>query len=142
MSASSQTYGCISLTASPTEGRAPLTVNFSGKGFEQGHSINQYEFDFGDASGGQPKTVREVSSDTLHRYYNPGTYTASLKVLTSSGQWVGGQGCKKTISIASTTGSSSTNVTILPKTGIGDYLGILLVVLIFGFYLRRHFKLA
>lgn len=43
--------GCVSLVADPSVGGAPLAVNFSGEGFDQGRSIGIYEFDFGDVSG-------------------------------------------------------------------------------------------
>lgn len=144
MSASTETSGCISLTAVPTSGNTPLSVTFSGEGFDQGHSIGKYEFDFGDASRGQARTIRQTSSAASHRYYSPGTYTASLKVETSKGQFVGGGDCKKTIIVTNSASAlgTQTSVSTLPKTGIKDYLGTLFILLILlGIYLRKHFKL-
>lgn len=145
MSASTETSGCISLTAVPTSGNTPLSVTFSGEGFDQGHSIGMYEFDFGDASGGQARAVRQTSSAASHRYYSPGTYTASLKVETSKGQFVGGGDCKKTIIVTNSASAlgTQTSVNTLPKTGVKDYLGTLFILLILlGIYLRKHFKLS
>ncbi len=133
-SEASVTNGCVGLTANPTKGVAPLTVNFSGQGFEQGKSISMYEFDFGDASRGQLKVVRQNSSASSHRYYNPGTYTASLKVLTSGGFWVGGASCSVTVT---TTGAIQT----LPQTGPAENIvAISVIVGAVGFYINKHFK--
>lgn len=139
------TSGCVSLAANPSIGGVPLFVNFLGEGFDQGHSIGMYEFDFGDASRGQARTIRQTSSAASHRYYSPGTYTASLRVETSKGQFVGGGDCKKTIIVTNSASAlgTQTSVNTLPKTGIKDYLGTLFILLILlGIYLRKHFKLS
>lgn len=141
-SQSNFTSGCVNLTASQSVGGAPFSVSFVGEGFDQGHSIAAYEFDFGDASGGQPRIVRQASSAATHRYYNPGTYTASLKIKTSKGEFVDGGNCKKIIVVATSVAGAKTTINTLPKTGIKDYMGVLSVILILsGIYLRRHFKL-
>ncbi len=130
----SVTNGCVGLNANPIKGATPLTVNFSGQGFEQGKSISQYEFDFGDASGGQLRIVRQNSSAAFHRYYNPGTYTATLKVLTSDGQWVGGAGCSVTI-------TTTAAIQTLPQTGPSENVALLSLILgVAGFYINKHFK--
>ncbi len=137
------TSGCVSLVANPSVGGAPLFVNFLGEGFDQGRSIGMYEFDFGDASGGQARVVRQTSSAASHRYYSPGTYTASLRIQTSKGQFVGGGDCKKTIVVTTSALGTQTSINTLPKTGVKDYLGTLFVLLILlGIYLRKHFKLS
>lgn len=75
------------LTASPTSGPAPLTVNFSGAGSSDpdtaapADTIASYSFTFGDGTS-STQTTPTVS----HQYVNPGTYTASLTVTDSRGK--------------------------------------------------------
>jgi PKD repeat protein len=67
------------LTASPTSGRAPLTVNFSGSGSSDpnaGGTITSYTFTFGDGSA----PIAQSSPTITHSYTKKGTYTASLIV--------------------------------------------------------------
>ncbi|HEX6976728.1 MAG TPA: DUF4832 domain-containing protein, partial [Patescibacteria group bacterium] len=142
-SASTQTSGCTGLTATPNKGVVPLNVNFTGQGFDQGRSISMYEFDFGDSSGGQLKLIRQASAAASHRYYNPGTYTATLKVLTSSGQWVGGAGCSVTIATTGATGvvEGVSTATTLPQTGPAENIAAISVIVgAAGFYINKHFK--
>ncbi len=135
---------CSGLSVSPEEGTAPLTVKFTGSGFDKNGPILEYEFDFGDASSGQPQIWKQKESDAAHKYEYPGTYVASLKVKDQGGQWRDGSGdCKKTITVNSkpqvlgtTTGSR------LPETGIpsGLALGFLPLGLL-GLFFYRHFKI-
>ena len=67
------------LTASPTSGKAPLTVKFSGSGSSDPNSggvITFYYFTFGDGSA----PVQQSSPDITHAYKKKGTYTAWLIV--------------------------------------------------------------
>jgi phospholipase C len=71
-------------TVTPVKGQAPFDVIFSGAGSSGGlHNIVSWTLNFGDgkfASGtGAP------SHDLTHRYANPGTFTATLRVKDSTG---------------------------------------------------------
>jgi hypothetical protein len=93
---------CVGLSASPTEGTAPLTVKFTGSGYDKNGDIKEYEFNFGDASDWQPQVWKTTDSEAAHRYENPGTYTASLKVKDQGDQWRdGNDDCKKEITVTS-----------------------------------------
>ena len=67
------------LSASPTSGRAPLRVNFSGSASSDpnpGGVITSYFFTFGDGSA----PVEQSSPAITHTYTKKGTYTAWLIV--------------------------------------------------------------
>ena len=74
------------LTATPTSGFAPLTVNFSGAGsFDPdtappADTIASYSFNFGDGN-----SATQSTATISHQYMNPGTYPASLVVTDSRG---------------------------------------------------------
>ena len=67
------------ITANPTSGAAPLTVNFSGTGSsdpDPGDGITAYSWDLnGDGTFGD-----STAATTSYTYNSPGTYTASLTV--------------------------------------------------------------
>jgi PKD repeat protein len=65
------------INASPTSGKAPLTVHFSGSA-SGGTPPYTYSWDFGD---GQPGTGQYL----FHIYSGPGTYSATLTVTDSVG---------------------------------------------------------
>lgn len=138
-SASTTTSACLSLTANPKSGGTPLTVNFTGSGFEGGMAISMYEFDFGDTSGGQLRVVRQQSSAATHKYNTPGTYTAKLRVQTSTGspagEWKGSANCEQTITV------SAGRVTELPETGPKENLAAVTVIGIIGVILQKKFRL-
>ena len=71
-----------SLTASPTQGFAPLTVSFNGSGSTDADgSVVSYTFSFGDGSADETQ-----SSPTIqHTYNNVGDYFATLTVKDNSG---------------------------------------------------------
>ena len=62
-------------TASPTEGTAPLSVNFSD---ESSGTITNWKWDFGD---GESSELQQPN----HQYNNPGTYTVTLTITGESG---------------------------------------------------------
>lgn len=65
--------------AAPMEGRAPLTVDFSGAGSsDPDGQIASYQWNFGDGTTGSGATVQHV-------YWSPGTYTATLTVADNQG---------------------------------------------------------
>lgn len=72
------------LTANPTSGNFPLTVNFDGSGSydsDPGDSVVSYTFKFGD--GSQP--VTQSTPTISHTYNKAGTYGASLTVTDTHG---------------------------------------------------------
>ena len=72
------------LTATPTNGFAPLTVNFSGAGSSDPDpcdSVVSYAFDFGDGT----TPVTQPGSTISHTYNLPGSYNANLIVIDSHG---------------------------------------------------------
>jgi hypothetical protein len=75
------------LTASPTSGRPPLTVNFDGSGSYDPDTapppdtIASYTFNFGDGSPAVTQSTPTIS----HRYHNAGNYAARLSVTDSRG---------------------------------------------------------
>jgi hypothetical protein len=79
------------LSASPTSGNAPLTVNFNGASSsdpDTGDSVASYTFTFGD--GSPPVTCPSDLSctgtgTTSHTYNSPGDYNATLRVTDSRG---------------------------------------------------------
>jgi len=71
------------LTATPTSGTAPLTVNFNGSGSfdSDGDTIASYTFDFGDG----PAPVTQSTPTISHTYQFAGNYAATLTVTDSRG---------------------------------------------------------
>src|SRR5437660_2861260 len=71
-----------SLSASPTQGSAPLTVSFNGSGSTDADgSVVSYTFSFGDGSA----DVTQTSPTIQHTYNNAGDYFAPLTVKDNSG---------------------------------------------------------
>jgi PKD repeat protein len=71
------------LTASPTSGPPPLTVNFNGSGSydpDAGDSIASYTFNFGDGT-----SVTQSTATVSHTYNKAGTYGATLTVTDTHG---------------------------------------------------------
>jgi PKD repeat protein len=75
-----------SLTANPTSGNAPLTVNFDASASsnppDSCNTIASYTLDFGDGS----PAVTQASPAFSHTYNNAGDYTAHLTVTDSGGK--------------------------------------------------------
>jgi len=72
------------VSAAPTSGRAPVTVNFAGQGFDEDGYIVRYEWDFdGDGTFDQISPSGNVS----YTYTAPGRYKATLKVVDNDGSW-------------------------------------------------------
>ena len=71
-----------SLSASPTQGFAPLTVSFNGSGSTDADgSVVSYTFSFGDGSA----DVTQSSPTIQHTYNNAGDYFATLTVKDNTG---------------------------------------------------------
>ena len=94
------TSTCTLLEANPSSGTRPLAVSFTGSGEDSDGNIQQYEFNFGDSSGGQQQVVRTSNNQISHTYNNAGTYTATLQVQDSRGNWVDGGNCSRTITVS------------------------------------------
>jgi hypothetical protein len=70
------------LQATPTNGDAPLLVNFDASGSTDDGTIDKYEFDFGEGGGFEDFGTTATAS---HTYNNEGTYTARLRVTDNDG---------------------------------------------------------
>ena len=57
-------------------------ITFTDQSNASGGSLSQWTWDFGDAT---PAIIRNTSTNETHRYAAPGTYTVTLKVVTSTG---------------------------------------------------------
>lgn len=88
-------FDCLSLSALPNNGTAPLTVNYVGQGTATGTTITNYIFDFGDGS----TPVDQASNKTSHVYTKPGNYIAKLKVKSSLGISVDNKACQQPIKV-------------------------------------------
>jgi PKD repeat protein len=94
------------LTATPTSGRVPLTVNFSGAGSsdaDPSDTIASYRFSFGDGAAAVTQSGPTIS----HSYGSIGTYTASLTVTDSRGV-SSSNSATQTITVTKPTKSSPT----------------------------------
>jgi PKD domain len=72
------------LSASPTSGKAPLSVSFNASASsdpDAGDTIASYSFNFGDGSA----TVTQSTATVSHTYSSKGTYTARVAVQDSRG---------------------------------------------------------
>lgn len=136
---------CSSLSASPTEGTAPLTVKFNGSGFDEIGDIKKYKFDFGDSSEDQPQIWEQDESEAYHRYENEGEFFAALHIQDSRGNWRNGnEDCKVKIIVTDKPKVLGAAVAkVLPKTGTPEVFGLgLLSMASLGAYLYKRFKLA
>jgi len=71
-----------SLSATPTQGLAPLTVSFDGSGsYDPDGSVTFYTFTFGDGTN----PVTQPTPKIQHTYQNPGGYFATLTVKDNEG---------------------------------------------------------
>ncbi|MBI4099866.1 PKD domain-containing protein [Candidatus Microgenomates bacterium] len=112
---------CDSLTANPTSGTAPITVNFtlSGHATPTGTIVN-YKFDFGDGTA----PVGQAGNTISHTYVTDGTFTAKGTVTDSAGNVSPDiAACQKTITPGSVTykfkkceNNACTSEDCVPKT--------------------------
>ncbi len=116
-----QVPSCSNLALSPSVGSAPLTVAATGYGNDPYGSVEEYEFNFGDTSNNQQQIITQSGNQATHVYNNSGTYTVSLRIKDSSGNWRDGNpDCRRDITVQSqpqVLGASTTNT--LPATGVG-----------------------
>jgi hypothetical protein len=83
---------CDYLTASPTSGNVPLTVNFAGYAHDPNGSISQFKFDFGDGNVTIPSW-----NTTSHTFGNAGSFTTVLTVIDNQGLTGTSDSCRVTI---------------------------------------------
>ena len=106
---------CEYLTADPTSGSAPLTVHFSGKGFDS-TQIKGFRFNFGD--GEKQEFFGSFTSDHIqtvdHTYNNDGIYNAYLEILDNGDHWKTRSECRVTITV-STIAGGPTNTPAPPR---------------------------
>lgn len=134
---------CQSLNASVTSGMAPLTVAFTGHGYDSRGEIVEYEFNFGDSSGDQPQLWRQAGNVAYHRYETPGNFIASLLVKDTAGNWLGNNDtCKVNISVDAKPQvlGDAKLPPVLPKAGGAGWLGVgIAAVLGSGYEAIRHY---
>jgi LPXTG-motif cell wall-anchored protein len=145
---------CVILEANPIEGNAPLTVSFTGAGYDPYGPMTSYRFNFQDKSS--DSIIEGGDYFTDHIYQKPGNYVATLAVKDSKGNWRSSDKCKVAIKI---TGSGigeenavtvspepASSVSALPKTGIIDNSIILVIIIasggFLGAYLYRRFDIS
>ncbi len=141
---------CEELALNPSEGEAPLEVEFSGAGYDPYGSIQSYSFNFGDKT----PLVTQEDSYAGHIYQIPGKYSVILTIKDSKGNLRTSDVCKKTVVVggvykegiggyAEPTVYPAT-VSSLPKTGIFDsalsLIFITVPMAIFGLLLNRKFS--
>lgn len=112
------------ISAVPTSGNAPLTVQFDGRNsydLDAGDFVLGYDWDFGDGSG------METTNSPSHTYTSAGQYTARLRVMDNNslrGDWVPvaitvGGGSSATTIIDNTSTSITYSGSWSPKSGAG-----------------------
>ena len=144
---------CVIMEANPTEGNVPLTVSFTGAGYDPYGPISSYRFNFGDKSSDSIIEGEDYFTD--HIYQKPGNYIAILTVRDSKGNWRTSDKCNVDITITGSGIGGGDIVTIspepaatvssLPKTGIIDN-SIILVIMVasggfLGAYLYKRFDI-
>jgi len=115
---------CTGLSASPTEGTAPLTVKFTGSGADSDGKVFSFEFSFGD--GGEqtieknPLTSKGVETqDVSHTYTKAGSYTASLRVKDNNNAIsIVPETCKVTITVGGSLGEGALETPEATETAI------------------------
>jgi len=75
----SSTAPTVTISANPTSGQAPLTVDFTSTASDINGFIASYEWNFGDGGA-------SADANTTHIYTQPGTYTATLIVTDNDGE--------------------------------------------------------
>jgi LPXTG-motif cell wall-anchored protein len=145
---------CVILEANPVEGNAPLTVSFTGAGYDPYGPITSYRFNFQDKSSDSIVEGEDYFAD--HIYQKPGNYVATLTVRDSKGNLKSSDKCSVAIKITGSGIGGEDTVTVspepaatvsaLPKTGIIDN-SIILVIMIasggfLGAYLYKRFDIS
>ncbi|MGE4159204.1 MAG: PKD domain-containing protein [Planctomycetota bacterium] len=74
----------VSISATPTNGTAPLLVNFTGTALDNGNIVS-YEWDFNTADGIAVNFYSATSPNAMFTYMESGSYTARLRVRDNDG---------------------------------------------------------
>lgn len=118
-SSSNVTVACSNLTASPTQGTAPLSVTFTTVGSATNDSVTKISINYGDGGvdsldSGSGIGTDSVNAQTTHSYAKNGTFTATATLTTSSGTVSNPSSCSQTITVGSGVSGN------LPPTGPGE----------------------
>jgi PKD repeat protein len=113
---------CVILEAKPIEGNAPLTVSFTGAGYDPFGVITSYKFNFQDRSADSIVEGEDYFTD--HVYQKAGNYIAILTVRDSKGNLRTSE-CSVTIKVTGATVEEevlispepAASASALPKTG-------------------------
>ena len=134
---------CISLSASPFEGAAPLKVNFQGEARDPKGTIAEYQFEFKGPTA-TVGTIAQRTSKVTQTFDKPGEYTAKLTIVDSTGKTVTSLGCQTTITVReATTKGGGDSETKLPETGSEVWVGIILIALGgAGAYMYERFRVV
>ena len=141
---------CEDLDANPSTGDAPLSVDFSGAGYDPYGSIQSYIFNFGDKTA----VITQEDSYVSHTFQNPGNYNVTLTIKDSKGNLKTADVCKVEIAVTGTYQEGvggyaeptvyPSTASSLPKSGIFDnsltLIFITVPMAIFGILLNRKFS--
>lgn len=104
---------CDYLSADPTSGSGPLTVQFAGKGYDPAR-VKGFRFTFGD--GEKKEVTGSYTSSHVetinHTYTKNGIYKAVLEILDDGDHWRTRSECEQTITVSA---GKVTNPTSTPK---------------------------
>lgn len=143
-SKASTVSSCVGLSVSQITGVAPFTVRFTASGNDPKGSITGYEFTLGEQINGKIKMVTQESNQLIYTYTVPGTYTASVRIKDSNGDYKGGNiECSKKITVTGTLKALNTEKSDkLPETGVSDYIPSmgLAAMFFFGIWAYKKFK--
>ena len=142
---------CVELIATPIEGSTPLTVEFTGAGYDPYGLIAKYRFNFGD--GGEDSIKETEDYFATYVYKKGGGFNPTLQVQDSKGVWKTSDDCKITLAVKGNTGiggggdldpAPMATVSSLPETGLYDNPLLAFVSLLgtglLGIYLMRRFR--
>ncbi|MEK6777458.1 MAG: PKD domain-containing protein [bacterium] len=95
------------ISASPTEGIAPLSVSFAGTGTDTDGTVTNYLWELGDGSGAN-------AQNPVHTYITPGAYTVMLTVTDNSGATAS---AAKQISVLAPNVPPTASISAIPASG-------------------------
>lgn len=130
---------CDSLNVNPQSGKVSLSVSASLSGHtDNGGSVNNYRFNFGDGSGDWTQSGQTLS----HTFTSTGTFVVNGYVIDNRGVQSGGSGsCQKVVTVSSQTVTIPPRGQVLgaiPSTGPAD--GVIISLLgtgTLGYFLRK-----
>lgn len=124
---------CESLTAEPSVGTAPFSVNFTAVGSSSGSAITKVSFDYGDNTTQNVTDTGGVGTDAVsvlvtHTYNQSGTFTAKATLTDEEGNLTT-DGCSANIIVGeqATASASPTQAAPSPLPATGPTSGILAI---------------